>query len=159
MSIRFVGLDASSKKTGIAFLVDGKLKSYGLLDYSKYTDREERMALMCKAIMYKLNEFNPNIIYIEDSWNAANVEVTKLLTRIMGVTYGWSLQNNCEWNSVLPSFWRKYCGIDQGKKKRNELKKASIDYVKKRYNIDVNDDVADAIALSDGVINYFNLIG
>lgn len=158
MSVRFVGLDASSKKTGVAFLVNGKLRSCGLLDYSKYTDREERMALMCKAIINKLDEFKPNILYIEDSWNAANVEVTKLLTRIMGVTYGWALQNNCEWNSILPSSWRKYCGINQSKKKREELKQASIDYVKQRYDIDVNDDVADAVALSDGVVNYFKLI-
>ena len=158
MAIKMCGIDASSKKTGMAFLNNGKLVHCGLLDFSSYTNREERMALMCNAILDKLDEQKPNILYIEDSWNAANVETTKLLTRILGVTYAWALKNNCEWNSILPSTWRKYCGIEQGKKKRAELKQASIDYVKQRYKIDVNDDVADAIALSDGVVNYFKLM-
>ena len=32
----------------------------------------------------------------------------------------------------------------------------SIDEVKKRHNIDVGDDVADAINLGYGVLQYFN---
>ena len=153
--MRFCGIDASSKKTGICLLINGKLSDYKLLDYSSHTDREDRMKSMCTALLKQLNEYNPDIVYIEDSWNAANVEVTKLLTRIMGVTYAWCLSKKREWHSILPSQWRKHCGILQSKKKRQELKQASIDYVKEKYDIDVNDDVADSIALADGVCNYY----
>lgn len=153
--MRFCGIDASSKKTGICLLIDGKLSDYKLLDFSSYTDTEERMELMCKELLKQLSLYDPECLYIEDSWNAMNVEVTKLLTRIMGVTYAWCLAKNREWHSILPSQWRKYCGITQGKKKRKELKQASIDYVKDKYNIDVGDDEADSIALADGVCNYY----
>lgn len=153
--MRFCGIDASSKKTGICLLIDGQLSDYKLLDYSSVSDREERMKLMCTALLKQLNEYKPSVLYIEDSWNAANVEVTKLLTRIMGVTYAWCLSKKCEWHSILPSQWRKYCGITQSKKKRQELKQEAIDYVANRYHTIVGDDVADAIALADGVCNYF----
>ena len=153
--MRFCGIDASSKKTGICLLIDGKLSDYKLLDFSSYSDTEERMRLMCNALLKQLSKYNPDCLYIEDSWNAMNVEVTKLLTRIMGVTYAWCLAKNREWHSILPSQWRKHCGINQGKKKRQELKQASIDYVKDKYDLDVNDDVADSIALADGVCNYY----
>ena len=143
--MRFCGIDASSKKTGICLLIDGELSDYKLLDYSSYSDEEERTALMCKALLTQ---------YIEDSWQAKNPYVTKLLTRIMGVTYAWCLTKKREWHSILPSQWRKHCGIVQGKKKRQELKQASIDYVADRYHTIVGDDVADAIALADGVCNY-----
>jgi len=153
--MRFCGIDASSKKTGICLLIDGKLSDYKLLDYSSYDDKEERMKLMCKALLKQLSKYNPDIIYIEDSWQAKNPEVTKLLTRIMGVTYAWCLSKDREWYSILPTQWRKYCGIEQSKKKRQELKQESIDYVKEKYDIDVGDDVADSIALADGVCNYY----
>lgn len=153
--MRFCGIDASSKKTGICLLIDGQLSDYKLLDFSSYTDREERMELMCTALLKQLTEYNPDVVYIEDSWNAANVEVTKLLTRIMGVTYAWCLSKKREWHSILPSQWRKYCGIVQSKKKRQELKQQAIDYVANRYHTIVGDDVADAICLADGVCNYY----
>lgn len=155
MSIRFCGIDASTKSTGICLLIDGKLSDYKLIDFKSYDDREERTKLMCNTLLKQLSEYNPDIVYIEDSWNSANVDVTKLLTRIMGVTYAWCLAKNREWHSILPSQWRKYCGFEIGKKKRQELKQMSIDYVKEKYGIDVNDDVSDCIALADGVCNYY----
>ena len=154
--MRFCGIDASSRKKGICLLIDGELSDYKLLDYSSYTDREERMKLMCTALLKQLNEYSPDALAIEDSWNAANVEVTKLLTRIMGVTYAWCLSKKREWYSILPSQWRKYCGITQGKKKRQELKQEAIDYVSNQYHTIVGDDVAEAICLATGVCNYYN---
>lgn len=156
--IRFCGIDASSKKTGICLLVNGELSDYELIDVSEIDDKEERTKQMCVMLLKQLTEYNPDIVYIEDSWNAMNVEVTKLLSRIMGVTYAWCIAKKRDWHSILPSQWRKYCGINQSKKKRAELKQASIDYVKEKYDIDVNDDVADSIALANGVCNFFNML-
>lgn len=153
--VRMCGFDASTKKTGFCIMDNAEMIDYGLLDYSEIDDKETRTKMMCKAILEKLNFYKPEIIVIEDSWNAMNVEVTKILTRVMGVTYGWALENNCEWHTLLPSQWRKLCGLNQGKKKRQELKEMSIQFVKDKYDIDVNDDVADAIALSIGYVNSF----
>lgn len=152
----FVGIDASTKKTGMCCIIDGQLSKYELIDCEKYTDKELRMREMSLKILELLNKWKPKMVCIEDSWNSFNVETTKMLTRIMGVTYGWAIQNDAHWEQILPSKWRKLCGIEQSKKKRQELKQASIDYVKAKYGIDVNDDVADSIALSDGVFNYYD---
>ena len=49
---------------------------------------------------------------------------------------------------VYPSTWRATIGIKNGRGiKRESLKQADIDFVKERYNISVNDDIADAICL------------
>ena len=46
------------------------------------------------------------------------------------------------------SHWRKLCGIKTGGGiKRETLKKASIQLIKEKYNVDVNDDIADSICL------------
>ena len=49
---------------------------------------------------------------------------------------------------LYPSEWRSRCGLHTGRGiKREELKKADITFVKKVYNIEVNDDIADAIGI------------
>ena len=49
---------------------------------------------------------------------------------------------------LYPSEWRSRCGLHTGRGiKREELKKADIAFVKKVYNIEVNDDIADAIGI------------
>lgn len=83
------------------------------------------------------------------------MQLVHTLSKILGVVLGWTISHVCEYHQIMPSEWRKYAGIKQGKKKREELKAESIAYVKKRYRIDVNDDVADAISLGDAVCNYY----
>lgn len=155
MITKMVTFDASTKKTGVGIFVNGILTNHTLIDCSQIEDREKRMRQMAKNIIDILNENNPDMVVIEDSWSAANVDITKLLTRIMGVTFGWCVFNDKDWYSLLPSQWRKLCNIDQGLKKRNELKQASIQYVYDRYGIIVGDDEADACAIGAGVLNYF----
>lgn len=150
------GLDISSKKTGICKLVNGNLKDFDLLNCSDIRDSSQRVDEMAREIIKKLNYYSPTILVVEDTWNKNNVQTTKMLSELIGVAKGWAITNKCCWNKLLPSEWRKYCGIEQGHKKRPELKQASIDYVKEKYNIEVNDDVADSIAMADGYCNIFD---
>lgn len=58
---------------------------------------------------------------------------------------------------IYPSQWRKNCGIKTGRGiKRDSLKKADIDFVKQRYNLSVNDDIADAICIAHGYLDLEN---
>lgn len=154
-NLKLMSIDASTKKTGIAVYDKGNLIHYELLDFSEINDTEERIRKMCSKLLTVMDEHNPSIVVIEDSWNAMNVQVTKLLTRVMGVSFAWSIQHNAEWHTLLPSQWRKLANMSQAKKKRNELKQMSIDYVKELFGIDVNDDVADAISLGAAYYNYY----
>ena len=156
MNIKLVGIDGATKKTGVCLLVNGELEKYTLVDTSKITDKRERFVQMSSSIKALLNEWKPDIVIMEDSWNAANVEVTKLLSKLMGTVDGWCIDNNVEYHEVLPTVWRKYAHIDQSKKKREELKQASVQYVYDKYGVEVIDDIADSIAMADAWVNVFN---
>ena len=54
---------------------------------------------------------------------------------------------NIEVEFIGASSWRKQCGIKQGGATRDILKARDIQFVKDNYNINVNDDVADAICI------------
>ena len=49
---------------------------------------------------------------------------------------------------LYPSEWRSVCGLKTGRGiKREELKKQDIEFAANKYNIQVNDDIADAIGI------------
>jgi len=152
--IKLISIDSSTKKTGVAYFENGSLKKYFLLESSN-SDVDVRFCEIVKQLYDVLNEYMPDIVWIEDTWNANNIQTTKVLSKLIGTVYGWCIVKSKEFHTILPSEWRKYCGISQSKMKRAELKQASIAYVKNRYDIDVNDDVADAISMGDGIVNYF----
>ena len=55
---------------------------------------------------------------------------------------------------LYPSSWRKVCKIKQGRGvQRKEQKQLDIQWVRQNFNIEVNDDEADAIGLGYAYIN------
>jgi len=55
---------------------------------------------------------------------------------------------------MYPSEWRKVCQIKQGRGiQRATQKKYDIEWVEKNFNIQVNDDIADAIGIGYAYIN------
>lgn len=154
--MRFVSLDTSTNKSGIAFYLDGELADYELVDCSKNKDINARMDEMGTNLIARLSLYSPTLVYIEQpKGGGQNIEMVRKLSEILGVVRGWCLQNDCEYHEIMPSEWRKYCGIEQGKKKREELKAESMAYVFKNFGCEVNDDVADAICLGAGVLKHF----
>ena len=154
---KFVSIDPSTNKTGLAYFEDGELVEHLLLDLSaQKANPEQRFDNMAKEILEYLSSHSPAIVWAEETWNAQNIQTTKTLSELLGIIHGWCIANNIDFHKILPSQWRKLCGIEQGKKKRAELKQASMAYVLERYGLTVNDDVADAIALGDGVINGYS---
>ena len=115
-----------------------------------------RFESMSKGIWALLDIYKPNIIYMEETYNAKNPQTTKFLTRLQGVVYGWCINHGCEFNTIRPASWRKQLHFTQGKGiKREQLKKQSIQYVYNNYELDVCDDEADAICIADAVIKMF----
>ena len=149
-----VALDASSKKTGVSIWIGKKYSTSLLLDYSNTDDTEERLAQMCDAIWDLLNKCRPTVVYIEDTYCGNNPKVQTLLNRIQGVTYAWCLRKNQKFRTIKPTSWRKYIdGFPNGRGiKRTELKSFSVEYVKRKYKIECNDDVADAILIGEAAM-------
>lgn len=154
---RLVSVDGSTQKTALTLFVNGSYKKHTLLDFSKDKNIVSRFESMSKGIWNILNEFKPNIIYIEETYSAKNAQTTKILTRLQGVVYAWCLNNNCDFNTITPTSWRKQLLFKQGKSvKREQLKQQSIDYILKKFNLDVTDDEADSICIGDAVIKMFS---
>ncbi len=78
------------------------------------------------------------------------------LTRLQGVVYAWCMNNNCEFNTLRPTQWRKRLNFNQGKRvKRDKLKEQSVKYLFDNYKLNVSDDKADAICIADAVLKMF----
>ena len=153
---RLVSIDSSTNKTGMSLYVGGKLTEYDLIDLSKAGfELDPRINEMGKRIISLLSHWRPTMVYIEEPKGHGNVELVHKLVEIIGIVRGWCIQNSVYFEEIKPSVWRKYCGIEQGGKKRAELKAASVDHVKTKYGIEVNDDVADAICIGGAVLNMY----
>lgn len=155
---KMIAIDSSTNKSGIAIYKNGQFKSYKLLDYSNDKKMDSRFKKMSVALTEMLDEQNPDIIYIEETVVLRNAQTQRFLTRLQGVVAIWCFINNCDFNTIRPTQWRKLIGMTQGKSiKREQLKQAAIDYVKEKYNLDVNDDIADAVCIGDAVLKMFGV--
>lgn len=155
--IRVCGIDSSTRKTGISLFVNGKFKQVELIDLSKdKSSTDERINTMGNEILKILGTFKPEIVYIETPrGDGRNVELVRKLSEILGIVRAWTIQHDAYYEEVLPSSWRKYIGIEQGKKKRAELKQESINYVKEAFGLTVNDDEADSICIANAMLRKY----
>ena len=155
---RLISIDPSTKASGVATFDDGKLVGYDLFKCND-TDVESRIHQMGAALLSYLKKNKPDIIYIEHpQGHGSNVALVGMICELLGIVRAYAIEKKIEYKELTPSVWRKYCGFAQGKKTRKELKQMSIDYVKEHFDVEVSDDVADAISIGCGVINYFNAL-
>ena len=110
---------------------------------------------MSLSIWDTLSQYKPKSLYIEETVVVRNPQVQRFLTRLQGVVYAWCMENGCEFTAIRPTSWRKAVGISSGHKKRAELKAIAIQMVHNLYNIDVTDDVAEAILIGRAAINLY----
>ena len=150
-------MDSSTAKTGISVYIDGRYIGASLIDTSKIKDTSEKFKQMCVGIITKLNEEHPNIVVIERMHTLRNADTFRKLCKIMGIVQGWCIFNDCEYIEMSPTEWRKEVASKDEKvpKKRDELKQWSVNKIKEKYNIEVKDDVADAICIGEAYINRF----
>lgn len=154
---KFVSCDTSTNNSALTLFTNGKYKKHKLINKANIKDSFQRINEMLTEIYDLLNEWKPDILWIEHpQGHGSNVDMVGKLCEILGAVRMWCLIHDCEYNEITPSQWRKYAGIQQGKKKRAELKQASIDYIKDKLGIDEGDDVADSIALGYAVLHYFD---
>ena len=110
---------------------------------------------MRDGIQEVLNKYTIDKVYVEEvrpqgGFGAGNIQTHRALmwlqAAIAFMLHDFNKKIVLEY--VYPSTWRATIGIKNGRGiKRESLKQADIDFVKERYNISVNDDIADAICL------------
>lgn len=154
---RFVSLDTSTTASGCALFVDGKLSETALINLSGNKNTFKRMNLMILEILKQLSKWKPDVIWIEHpQGEGRNVLVVNMLSEILGAVRAYAVTKGVDYHEINPSEWRKYAGLTQGSKKREDLKKQSLQYVREQFNIECEtDDLADAIAIGCSVLNYY----
>lgn len=153
---RMISIDSSTKKTALAVFDNGTYKTVNLIDCSSMTNMEDRFESMAKLIFEYLENNKPYIVYMEETVVERNASTQRFLTRLQGVVYAYCMKNDCEFNTIRPTEWRKLVGIEQGKKGRKEFKKEAIALVLKEFGIIVTDDEAEAILIGLAILNKFD---
>ena len=148
------GIDASTTKTGIAIMTDGKLIFYTLIDLHQEKDTTKRIKNMLIKICKVLDQYAIDAVYMEKAFKMANADTTIKLANLSGGVLLYCAQKDIEFNNPLPTVWRARVGLEQSKKiKRETLKAEAIKAVKDEYGIDANDDVCESILLARSAFN------
>lgn len=149
-----LAIDASSKSSGWSVFENEKLIDYGCITASS-TDLIKRIQKMIEGFDNILEKYKINKILLEevrpDTGFNSNTNVWKALTWLQAAIafLVHEKYSKTEIEYIYPSSWRSKIGIRTGRGvKRETLKEADIRYVKERFNIDVNDDIADSICIN-----------
>ena len=106
----------------------------------------EKMYKICVFFNQIIQEENIDLVLLEDVQSQLSIKTFKLLSMLLGALIEVVNENQCEYMIIPPATWRKILNPKKGMK-RKELKELSKQYVRDRFNLEVNDDVADSICM------------
>ena len=143
------GLDISTKRIGICALhkVGFAIRTQTFNANQSHKERRHIILSMLKDIGVKK-------VYVEEvrlfSFKGRNFINTKTIFRLLSILVTL-IDNDIEVYTINARSWKtrilKYNGFDK-------TKEGSVKYVKHKYNIDVNHDVADSICIAEYVRLY-----
>lgn len=155
--MKLLALDMSTKSTGYCIFEDKKIVGYGCLTAGG-SDPYARIFKIKEQIKDIYERYLPDEVTIEeiipaDVGHKQDVFKTLMYLQAVVVLYFYIVNKYFPITFQVASHWRSNVGIQTGRySHRQELKEASIQVVKNKYGIDVNDDTADAICLG---ISYY----
>lgn len=161
--MNLIAIDASTKSSGIAIYKHNKLQKYDCIKATS-SDLFNRIKVMVDAIKKQLIQ-NPDLEYLVleqvRQQGFMNIKTYKALMYLQGCICMMIHQNfkHITIDFMYPSEWRKVCQISQGRGvQRKKQKQNDINWVQKNFNIEVNDDIADAIGLGYAYVNKDGVI-
>lgn len=145
-----LALDLSSKSSGVCVGDNKEIIHYECIAAGS-TILEKRIITMRNRIAEIIKEYNIDEIIIEEvRTDYSNSHTYKVLTWLQGVVAiaAYEINPKIKIQYIQASSWRSKIGIKTGAGvKREELKQKDIEFVKEKYNLNVNDDIADAIGI------------
>lgn len=155
--MKVISIDASTKSTGVAVFDNETLIYYDCITASS-TDVIKRIEKISNRLNEILDYFKPEKLILEEvrpenQYGAGNIQTHRVLMWLQAEINFLCHKKTpiIEVDYIYPNEWRSYIGIHTGAGVRRDiLKKRDIEFVKKKFNIDVNDDVADAIGIFCG---------
>lgn len=141
-----LGLDMSSSNTGYCIRKDEEIIEYGDINF-KHKDFKVRCIEIINQISQLCKDSEIEFIVFEDVQNGKQTHATKVLSFLQGALVYMAEYNKISYIPMPIDIWRKNVGIKS--RKREEQKQEAIDLVKSKYGIDVNEDIAEAILISE----------
>ena len=160
--MKIMALDASTKSTGVAIFNDKELIYYECIATSS-SDMIKRIQVIVKRlneILFQHTDIEKVILEeVRPEDTVQNIQTHRALMW-MQAAIAFMLHEHfpkIKIEYVYPSSWRAACGIHTGRGiKRGSLKPADIKFVKDTYNIEVNDDIADAIGIGHAFVHQLD---
>ncbi len=151
--MKIIGLDLSTHSTGYCVFENKKLIEHGCITATSTNllKRIDKIVKELEEIITKHNDTEKIIMEEVIPSVGKNVKTWKALLYLQAIFSMMLFKkfNKIETEFIYPSSWRAKIGIHTGKGiTRDKLKAADIAFVKNKYNIDVNDDTADAIGIA-----------
>lgn len=148
--MKVLAIDGSTKSTGWSVFENNKLLDYGLITASN-KNVLDRIPVIVNGLMAVLLKYQPDEVVMEEvipedvNHNQTTYKSLMYLQAMIAIAFH---QRGKALNFYTASEWRKKCGIHTGRGiKRDEVKAADIKFVADTYNLQVNDDIADAICI------------
>lgn len=156
MSCKMISIDSSTNKTGFAIWEDGKFIRSGLIDLSSNKDITKRLPEMMKQITTLLSDEKADLVYVEEMNVTRNAQVARFLVRLQGAIQYWCAINGKWFETIQPTKWRKAIDLKGKSRKREDMKQAAIDHVDTEFDLQVNDDEAEAICIGQAVLKLYS---
>lgn len=154
-----MAIDASSKATGIAIFNNKSLIHYECI-YATENNPFDRIIKMTQRVEELYNTWHIDNVVMEDVIPEDvrhNQQVFKVLHYLQASIVLMLHKYKQSVIFYVSSEWRKKCGIKTGRGiTRDTVKQSDIKFVKDKYNLDVNDDIADAIGIGHAYLNPIN---
>ena len=154
----YMGIDASTKSTGISIFNEDELVCHDCLTASS-TDVINRIEKIISQLKTVLEIYKPDIIILEEvipkesGDNSKNIQTRRVLMWLQAAI-NFLCHEVCpkaKIEYVYPNEWRSWIGIKTGAGvQRESLKAKDIAWVQEKYGLNLNDDEADAIGIVCG---------
>lgn len=145
-----LGIDESYKNFGIAVVNSNKeilqVKSY---NFHGIKSKTEKRRFVAKLIQHAIEKYTPDIIIVERirlfSQKFLSANYIKATSALVAIIVDNSFPQKVY--SVDTRSWKaRVCGNSKGTKKGD--KQVSVKYIRKTYNLELNDDQADAVCIA-----------
>ena len=151
---RILALDNASQNMGVSLFDDGRLVYYSNLKFRDglFDDRLVKIYSVLTEVLIK--NWKPDYIVFEDVQYQNNFNTYKKLSMLLGTIVVAAKINNIPYEEIPPVRWRSHFQITGT---RAVVKTKAVDLVKTMYNVNVIDDIAEAILIgkyaSDNIVN------
>ena len=152
---RTLALDQATHVSGWAVYDGVKLLKYGSYKAKDHNDIDYRIMDFKNYLINMIEFWQPDFIVLEDiqlqqfgpksSNNVQGVTTYKGLAKLQGVIINLLIELEIDYKVVHTGVWREACGIKG--KTRSDRKKSAQLIVKDIYEVNVNQDEADAICI------------